>query len=695
MDLFSITCTTCKSRLRVRDEGAIGQILACPKCHGMVMVKAPEGWEPGKPLPPPRPEPVPGITAVVEVKRTDDTSSDANFDAIDDILENAPPKPRKSIVTVAADAPGLARPRFAGSPPQHPAGGSSIGKNGQSAATAVAEPPVVAKESKPTAVATGEPEGNEPIPDFTQPRPWRYWLLLAVSVLAGVGLAVAVVVTSVKFFTGQPKQTAQVNPTHASVSPGHQTIPSDPVEPVAPQPTSHVAPPTPAPEPTPANPQPPIDPVATPAAPTASTTPPAPQAEPPTTSAKPEIPIDQILEQDRGPQEKTEPPAAKPAAPPTTAEEDENPAKPLLPRPEPREVDLAARLTDPIAALETSGTPLVDFLQVMSDLSTIPITLEPDALLLAKASVTSPVAVKLTSTTVGAALTDGLSRLGLEPVQIDGQLVVRLIEPTEMTVLPYPHKDLTGGDGAAAAELADMIQTLVDPPSWKQGEEGPSITVEEALKIKQRRANHAQIFLLCEKLRTARKLKHASKFPPALFQLDSRTKQAVAKLKTPVSLNLQQPASLTKLLSQLEQAGGVRILVDWRDIAAAGWNPAAEATLVVEKEPLAMALTKLLEPMDLAWRVVDVQTIQVITPQTLAARTEIELYAVGDLTKEDPSGQKLVSEIRETLGEPLFLDQGGRCEIRFDVAGQCLVASLPQPKQQDLEAFLMLARRPQ
>jgi DNA-directed RNA polymerase subunit RPC12/RpoP len=43
MDLFSITCTTCKSRLKVREEAAVGQILACPKCGGMVMVKAPPG----------------------------------------------------------------------------------------------------------------------------------------------------------------------------------------------------------------------------------------------------------------------------------------------------------------------------------------------------------------------------------------------------------------------------------------------------------------------------------------------------------------------------------------------------------------------------------------------------------------------------------------------------------------------------
>jgi hypothetical protein len=254
---------------------------------------------------------------------------------------------------------------------------------------------------------------------------------------------------------------------------------------------------------------------------------------------------------------------------------------------------------------------------------------------------------------------------------------------------------LTGGDQAAAAELAEMIQVLVDPPSWTQGEAGPTIAVEETLKIKQRRANHAQIFLLCEKLRTARKLKHASKFPPAMFQLDSRTKQATAKLKTPVTLNFHQPTPLVKLLAQVEQAGGVRILVDWRDVAAAGWNPAGEATLVVEKESLALALTKLLEPMDLAWRVVDGQTIQVVTPARLAARNELEFFPVADLTKDDPTGQTLVAQIRETLGEALFLDQGGPCEIRFDVGSQCLLAALPQPKQQDLEVFLMTLRRPQ
>lgn len=48
--LFSVECTTCKARLKVRSEKAIGQILACPKCNSMVMIAPPPDWRaPGAP----------------------------------------------------------------------------------------------------------------------------------------------------------------------------------------------------------------------------------------------------------------------------------------------------------------------------------------------------------------------------------------------------------------------------------------------------------------------------------------------------------------------------------------------------------------------------------------------------------------------------------------------------------------------
>ena len=58
MVLFTITCTTCKAKLKVRDAAAIGHILGCPKCGSMVQVAAPEGWKP--------PESAPGMQQTVD-----------------------------------------------------------------------------------------------------------------------------------------------------------------------------------------------------------------------------------------------------------------------------------------------------------------------------------------------------------------------------------------------------------------------------------------------------------------------------------------------------------------------------------------------------------------------------------------------------------------------------------------------------
>lgn len=51
MELFTIHCPTCGSRLRVRDRAAIGAILACPRCQSMVEVQPPPGWQPSEEAP--------------------------------------------------------------------------------------------------------------------------------------------------------------------------------------------------------------------------------------------------------------------------------------------------------------------------------------------------------------------------------------------------------------------------------------------------------------------------------------------------------------------------------------------------------------------------------------------------------------------------------------------------------------------
>jgi hypothetical protein len=343
-----------------------------------------------------------------------------------------------------------------------------------------------------------------------------------------------------------------------------------------------------------------------------------------------------------------------------------------------------------MAGIETPGTPLVDFLQVISDYSTIPITLQPDALPLVRISAETPITFKAANTTVGASLADALRPLKLEYVAVDDQLIVRLAEPRPYAVIEVQARDLAG-DESQLAELAELLKALIEPASWDQSEQAGSMEIDSAknvLRVRNSRAVQAQVLLASDRLRVARGKAPVLKLDPGIFQLDTRVARALGPLETPISLNFRQSARLLTVLDHMGKAAGVRILVDWQDAATVGWNPAAEAKLVADKQPLASALDALLDPLDLTWRIVDGRTIQVVTPQRLAERVELELYKVDTLVAGDEAGESLVAKIRAALGEAAFRDGGGNGELRFDAESKNLLAALPQPKQRELEELL-------
>jgi hypothetical protein len=301
------------------------------------------------------------------------------------------------------------------------------------------------------------------------------------------------------------------------------------------------------------------------------------------------------------------------------------------------------------------------------------------------------VAIKLTGTTVGEALSEALAPR-LEFVVVDDQLLIRRIEPNPSRAIAHPVKDLAR-DETEMTDLAELLKAVVDPAAWEEGEGGGTIAVNAAngtLVITHSRAVQFQVLWAIEKLRRTRKppLPHVLQIDPSLFALDSRSALARPRLGAHVSLNYSQPTRLITILQRLGEAAGVRLLVDWHDVASAGWNPAAEATLVASNQRLSAALDALLEPLDLTWRIIDSRTIEVITPARLAQQGELEFYAVGDLVGGDSGGAGVIGRIRGALGEGSFRDAGGSGEIRYEAEGKCLLAWLPQPKQRELEALL-------
>lgn len=360
------------------------------------------------------------------------------------------------------------------------------------------------------------------------------------------------------------------------------------------------------------------------------------------------------------------------------------------PRPEPLAVDVAARLADPIDGIDTGGAPLVKFLDLMSQLSTIPITLPPESLAQVQATANSPVSLVLRDANVEKVLQGGLAELGLK-FEVRGE---------QLVIVPAPKRGagpLTVGlavedlapDAASLDALAEQIRRFVAPDAWTAaGGEAKIDTRKGKLDIFATQAVQFEVHVFCQKLRVARGLPPRSKLSPALFALATRSEQSAAKLSVPVRATFHAERPLTRILSHLEQAAGITLLVDWEALIAEGWPPHSTTAIVVVNQPLSTALDELLGPLDLAYRAIDENTIQITSRAALESRPELEFYPVAAQIDGGADPEKLVTGLKTKLGDELFAAADGTSEIEFDAASKCLIARVPQAFQRKLAAEL-------
>ena len=374
--------------------------------------------------------------------------------------------------------------------------------------------------------------------------------------------------------------------------------------------------------------------------------------------------------------------------------EDDDPQPPQDPADRPR-VDVRARLADRIPEIGFPGVPLVDAVEVLAGMSTLPISFDVQAMDQLNVSPRDPVTVRMSGKRLGEILQAVVSSRGLICVVEGDQILVTSPEEKRnpLRSVGYTVSDLTGQDPAVVAELAALVRQLVAPDSWREA--GGRGTVEPAggsLNVVQTDPVHYRILHFCEKLRSARgrPLRSArSRLDPDKFTPATRLDRARAKLERPVSANFHDPAPLGLILSDLEQLSGTTILIDWLVLGSEGTSPQTLAPLKIQERPLSEALDELLRPLGLAYRIVDAETLEVTTRKATAAQLELEFYPVGDLlAKQQTAPGTLVQRIKGQVAGSTWTDAGGPAVLHFDEPSSCLIVLQSQPVQVALESLL-------
>jgi hypothetical protein len=353
------------------------------------------------------------------------------------------------------------------------------------------------------------------------------------------------------------------------------------------------------------------------------------------------------------------------------------------------QIDLMARLNDPIPAIQFEDTPLADVVRFLSELSTAPIMLDPDALAEVGVEPDKKVSLKLTDTTVGEVLAEVLKKQGLAFVIVDGQILATNPQRREQNLETVRLKaaDLVSGP-QSIEQLARFVERFVEPASWEAS--GGSGGIEGAggqLTIRQTHPVAEQVVVFLDKLRLARGKPAAGEASLRPRSLETRYAAAKALLDAPVTANFRRPARLAEIVAHLRSVSKVQFLFDGLAMSAAGASPDTLAQLTVAQQPLGEALESLLEPLRLGYRIVDGKTILITTAQAVEERLEIEFYPVGQLAGDEAMGAALVERIKGQLAPRSWDDAGGPGLVEYDPAG-CLIVLQTQPLQIELEQLL-------
>ncbi|MGO9111620.1 MAG: hypothetical protein ACLP9L_20540, partial [Thermoguttaceae bacterium] len=376
----------------------------------------------------------------------------------------------------------------------------------------------------------------------------------------------------------------------------------------------------------------------------------------------------------------TKPAAVADAKPPVV---DANPQA----APDPK---VQAILNVPIAKIALPNMPLADAVQVVSSISNLPVSFDPDAMEELGVSLHDLISIEVSDTTVGKTLEAIAAQRNMTLVVENGQVVLTSTADhrESMRPIPYSVSDLTGGDARAAEALAALVQRLVEPESWQgSGGRGTVVAAPDELRITQTGRVHYRIIVFCEKLRVARGLATKSRLDPKKFVLATRTSRAKAILDHVASVNVSVPSSLLSILDQFKQPAGTEILIDRPALAAIGISENAVGKFKADKLPQGEALGKLLEPLGLAWRVVDANTLQVTTQKAVAARMELEFYPVGKLLAGKPPAA-WIQRTKTWLPGATWREGGGTGATYYDPPSQCLIVLQSQPVQIRLEGLL-------
>jgi hypothetical protein len=328
----------------------------------------------------------------------------------------------------------------------------------------------------------------------------------------------------------------------------------------------------------------------------------------------------------------------------------------------------------------------VNALRTISSYSTIPITVDPNALGRRNLSAGKRIDLLVRNEApVSDVLAQLLRRLKLSYAVLDGQLIVTTPAASkgEFVQRDHPVADLCDNDPEKVQAFSQWLMRFVEYGSWaEQGGDGACRVDGTTLVVEHDDTVQYEILVLCERLRVARGGSVLSRIKPEFVELTHKSELLRASQRS-VTLRIWRDTSLDSIAAAFETEAGINILIDWHALHLAGWAPKDRMKFFCQELSLEEALTSLLQPMGLTFRVIDASTLQITSLEAVSSYLDVEFYRLPEGSSYEALSQQVIRQIGPAQFQPL-----GRGAITYDTQSKSLVVSLPQAEQAIVKSLL-------
>ena len=335
-----------------------------------------------------------------------------------------------------------------------------------------------------------------------------------------------------------------------------------------------------------------------------------------------------------------------------------------------------------LPALEVRNMPLVNCLQLLSGLGGVPITVGAEQLQMAGISARERVTLEAKNITLDGALTQLLKPLKLEHHYEGAHVVVRRQSLNRVRSVDYPIDDLVSS-AEEGENLAQQIKRLVSPGSW---EDGSVELAGDKLKVRQAAQVQFRLLVFFERLRLVRGQVARSRFPVAKLAPTPLHAAMSQRLSGPALFTFSHETPLAEVFQHWQREIDVPVLVDWAGLAELDLTVNTPLICAADKSSWEAALTEVLKPLGLEWRVSFGGSIEISSSKRFREHPQLELYPLGGDLARDP--QELLKELAEHLSSLSASDGPSESALEYDVPSRSIIALQPARLQRALLDWL-------